>query len=120
MNVDALAASDPLVRFLLSTPYAWVVGYFFLARAICSELDAWLPPAVPTSRFFILRKLISLVAGNYGNAAPAGSVGLIEGLVIQVLEAKGLTAVPKPAPAAPAPEAAPAATVQPSPVSPAQ
>jgi len=92
--MDTGAINDPLISFLLTTPYAYIVTYLLAARAVCSELEAWLPQAAPASRFFILRKIISFVAGNYGNAAPAGSVGLLEGIVIRVLEAKGLTTVP--------------------------
>ena len=106
MPVDSIAASDPLVQFLLSTPYAWVVAYLALARTICAELDAWLAPADPASRWFVCRKLVSFIAGNYGNAQNANTVGLLEGIVVGVLEKRGMVAVPKPADA-PAPPAGP-------------
>lgn len=60
-----------LLQALGSTPLAWLLPYAPLVVALCSLLDAAFPQPRRRSRWWPLRRLISRLAFNVGNARNA-------------------------------------------------
>lgn len=60
-----------LLQGLDGTPLAWLVAYAPLVVALCSLLDAAFPQPRRNSRWGPLRRVISRLACNVGNARNA-------------------------------------------------
>lgn len=68
--VGALPAqADPLADLLASSPYAAIVPYYLFAVMLCSAVDASFPQPQPGSHWLLVRKLVSLLALNFGRAS---------------------------------------------------
>ena len=94
--------------FLLTTPYAWVVPYITVAITVCGAIDGAFPQPKPGSHWLLIRKPISFIAMNFGNAKNANQPPFASWALRMLRE---LTAnLPTPAAvAAPGPGAVPAA-----------
>ncbi len=57
-----------LAALVPAIPQQYVV-YVMAGCGVCAALDAWLPTTPPDSRWFWLRRVISLLGQNYRNAA---------------------------------------------------
>ena len=85
-------------------PHLW--PYITLAVAVASTIDAALPQPAPGSHWLILRKLISFVAVNVGNASNGTQPSFVTWIVriaTPVLQAQGIAPNAPEAPPAPTP-----------------
>lgn len=68
---------DPFVLWLATTPLAWMLPYISIVVVACSALDASLPQPAAGSGWLVVRKIISFIALNLGNASNNGQPPLL-------------------------------------------